>query len=152
MRRRRRDEASAPATSHQDSRAIPITFGETDALVAVFEHAYTRIRALSDADAQTLARASGSALIPVLYARVGLASCRRRSVIPLLTEELSALEAAVVNLQSYGGNEVVLCTGHDLLDEFSGRRENTRPLSYEHGILAYADGAEDLPVNQPLLP
>ncbi|PZH15966.1 hypothetical protein C1I97_07395 [Streptomyces sp. NTH33] len=111
------------------------------ALVEIFEHAHIQISDLSDADRETIADASGSALIPLLCARVGLALTQGRHNIPLLAAEVGLLEAAVINLESYEGNEVVLCAGYELLDSFANRKTNTYPVCYVYGILAFADEA-----------
>ncbi|MEV5434516.1 hypothetical protein AB0K80_00550 [Streptomyces sp. NPDC052682] len=106
-------------------------------LVGILEHAHARLAELSDADEETIAEASGTVLIPSLCARAGLASVQGRRHIPLLPREIGLLEAAVVNLESYGGNEVVLVAGYDLLDRFARRRNDTHPLRQVHGILAF---------------
>ncbi|MFE9313332.1 hypothetical protein ACFYM5_38105 [Streptomyces sp. NPDC006706] len=106
-------------------------------LIELFEHACTQITELSDADKETIANASGSTLIPALYARAGLASSRHRDNIPLLASELGLLEAAVINLESYEGSEVMLCVGYELLDSFAHRKRNTYPLRRIHGILSF---------------
>lgn len=90
-----------------------------------------------------IADASGSVLIPELYARSGWASLRGAGSIPLLVDEIGLLEAAVVNLESYEGNEVVLVSGYGLLDVFGSREKNVHPLRYAHGILTFADAAGD---------
>ncbi|MFE4822178.1 hypothetical protein ACFRFU_38285 [Streptomyces sp. NPDC056704] len=122
---------------------IAITSEEVGALVEVLEHAYTCIAELSDANEETLAGASGSGLIPLLYARAGFTSIQRRGDIPLLSDEIGLLEAAVINLESYQGNEVVLCAGYQLLEDFASRSRNAYPLCQVHGILAFTGEAED---------
>ncbi|MFD4613728.1 hypothetical protein [Streptomyces sp. NPDC058440] len=110
-------------------------------LVEIFEYAHAQIAELSSADEKTIASASGSALIPALYARAGLASSQLRDDLPLLTGELRLLEAAVINLESYEGSEVMLCTGYELLDSFTQRRRNVHPLRLVHGILSFVHEA-----------
>ncbi|MFF7887498.1 hypothetical protein ACH40F_39325 [Streptomyces sp. NPDC020794] len=122
---------------------IAITIREVVALIEILEHAHACITELSDANEETLARASGSKLIPALYARAGFASIRGFRNIPLLTDEIGLLEAAVINLESYRGNEVVLCSGYHLLDHFANRSRNSYPLCYVHGILTFTDEVED---------
>lgn len=97
MRRRIRDQTQGSTVSPTDSDAIPITILEMVSLIGIFEHAQIRISALSDVDRKTIASASGSTLIPSLYARAGLASSRGRDGIPLLASEIGLLEAAVIN-------------------------------------------------------
>ncbi|MFE9171109.1 hypothetical protein ACFYNZ_16555 [Streptomyces kebangsaanensis] len=109
----------------------------------ILEHAHARISELSDADGETVADASGSTLIPLLYARAGLASIQGLNHIPLLVGEIGLLEAAVINLESYEGNEVVLCAGYELLNHCAHRKKNAYPLRYVHGVMAFADEDED---------
>ncbi|MFF7647415.1 hypothetical protein [Streptomyces canus] len=142
MRRRHRDEPHAPLAPVTPD-VIAISVREIATLVDIFEHAHTRISELSDADRETITSASGSTLISSLYARAGLASIREIPDIPLLVDEIGLLEAAVINLESYEGNGVVLITGYELLDNFAHRKRNAHPLRYMHGILAFADDAED---------
>ncbi|MGW5212938.1 hypothetical protein ACWEQO_17455 [Streptomyces sp. NPDC004051] len=122
---------------------IAITARELVALVGVFEHSHAQISELSDASGETIANASGLTLVPSLYARVGLASIRGVRDIPLLVDEIGLLEAAVINLESYEGNEVVLVVGYELLDNFANRERNACPLCRKHGVLAFADEAGD---------
>ncbi|SDD00502.1 hypothetical protein [Streptomyces prasinopilosus] len=142
MFRRRHDERRVPSAPVA-SDAIEIVARELVALVGVFEHAHARISELSDAGGERIAGASGSGLIPALYARAGLASVQGLRGIPLLVDEIGLLEAAVINLESYEGNEVVLVTGYELLDDFARRERNSRPLRRRHGILTFADEVGD---------
>jgi hypothetical protein len=121
--------------------AIAITIEEIATLADIFQHAHARIFDLSDADEETVASASGSVLMPSLFARAGLASIQDNHSIPLLVDEIGLLEAAVINLESYGGNEVVLVAGYTLLDEFAKRTINDHPLRHVHGVLAFTDEA-----------
>jgi hypothetical protein len=142
MRRRRRDQPSEPEAPPIPN-VIAITVREAGALIEVLEHAHTCILKLSDTNGDTLARASGSDLIPSLYARAGFSSIGGRGSIPLLADEVGLLEAAVINLESYQGNEVVLCAGYQLLDDFANRGSGHYPLRYVHGILTFARDMED---------
>ena len=137
IRRRHRDEPQSPSTSPAAPNAIKITIPELISLVGVLEHAHNKIAELSDADNETVARASGFTLISSLYARAGLALTKGGDCIPLLVSEVGLLEAAVINLESYEGNEVVLVAGYELLNVFSNREENTHPLRRTHGILTF---------------
>jgi hypothetical protein len=140
MRRRHRDQPHRPlATTGPD--AISISIRELVTLVEILEHAHVRISEFSDADKETVASASGSSLIPSLYARAGIAASREHDKIPLLAGEVGLLEAAVINLESYEGNEVVLCAGYQLLDNLASRKGNAYPLCHVHGILAIAGEA-----------
>ncbi|MFE9925736.1 hypothetical protein ACFYQA_30470 [Streptomyces sp. NPDC005774] len=140
MYRRHRDKLHAPLSSIA-SGVIAITIRELVALVGVFEHAYAQISELSDASGETIANASGLTLISSLYARAGMASIRGLRDIPLLVDEIGLLDAAVINLESYEGNEVVLVAGYELLDNFANRERNSYPLRCKHGILAFTDEA-----------
>ncbi|WP_411151099.1 hypothetical protein [Streptomyces sp. A30] len=142
MRRRRRDQPQIPSAPITPD-AIAITIREVVTLIEVLDHAHACIVELSEADKETLARASGSSLIPLLYARAGFASIQGRRNIPLLAEEIGLLEAAVINLESYQGNEVVLCAGYQLLADFANRKRNSYPLRHVHGILTFTDEVED---------
>ncbi|MER6168135.1 hypothetical protein [Streptomyces violaceorubidus] len=123
--------------------SIAITIREVVTLLEVLEHAHTCIAQLSETDEETLAKASGSTLIPFLYGRTGFASIQGRRNIPLLTDEITLLEAAVVNLESYQGNEVVLCSGYQLMNDFANRKRNSYPLRHVHRILTFTDEVED---------
>ncbi|MFE3034264.1 hypothetical protein ACFXKY_21820 [Streptomyces canus] len=142
MRRRRRDQPSEPE-AHPNPNVISITASEAGTLIEVLEHAHTCILKLSDTNEETLARASGSDLIPSLYARAGFSSIGGRGRIPLLADEVGLLEAAVINLESYQGNEVVLCSGYQLLNDFANRGSGHYSLRYVHGILTFAGDVED---------
>ncbi|MFD8220778.1 hypothetical protein ACFV2U_45705 [Streptomyces sp. NPDC059697] len=142
MRRRRRDRARNPLTPTAPD-VIAVTFRETVALVEVLEHAHAQISELSNVDKGTIANASGFLLAPSLYARVGLASVKGSHSIPLLSTEVGSLEAAVINLESYRGNEVALCTGYELLENFAKREKNSHRMQYIHGVLAFIDEVGD---------
>ncbi len=152
IRRRHRDEPQSPSTFPAAPNAIKISIPELISLVGVLEHAQNKIAELSDADNETVTRASGVTLIPSLYARAGLALTKGGESIPLLVSEVSLLEAAVINLESYEGNEVVLVAGYELLDAFSSREANSHPLRRAHGILIFDGEAGTRPADQSLLP
>ncbi|MCD9875142.1 hypothetical protein [Streptomyces guryensis] len=141
MRPRRSGQSDPPAPAASD--VIAVTIQEIVALVEIFEHARDRISELSDADGAVIANASGHLLVPSLYARVGLASIKGSRSIPLLVTEVGSLEAAVINLESYRGNEVVLCVGYELLEKFANRERNSHPMRYVHGVLVFIDEAGD---------
>ena len=143
LRRHHRDQSQKPTDLPTASGAFPITAQEMVSLVGVLEHAHTRITELSDTDAETIVRASGAALIPLLYARAGFALTQGIRNIPFLVSEVGLLEAAVINLETYQGNEVVLVAGYEILDALSRREVNSYPLRQRHGILAFADVAGD---------
>lgn len=142
MYRRHRDKVPAPLAPDA-SDAIAVTVRELVSLIEIFGHVHAQISELSEASGETIAHASGLALVPSLYARAGLASIRGLRDIPLLVDEIGLLEAAVINLESYEGNEVVLVAGYELLDNFAHRERNAHPLRCRHGVLAFADEAGD---------
>ncbi|MFJ3671181.1 hypothetical protein ACIPSE_32440 [Streptomyces sp. NPDC090106] len=142
MRRRHRGKVEVALTAATPD-VIAITLQEIVSLVEVLDHAHAQISHLSDAESDTVADASGAALVPSLFARVGLAAIQGFHDIPLLADEVGLLEAAVINLESYEGNEVVLVAGYGLLDLFAKRRKNVHPLREVHGILAFSEEAGD---------
>ncbi|WP_405815823.1 hypothetical protein OG241_14885 [Streptomyces sp. NBC_01390] len=141
MRRRHRDQPRDPLIPVVPD-AIAVAISEVVTLIEIFDHAHARMVDSGEVDKETLANASGSALVPMLYARAGCSSLQGRSSIPLLTDEIGLLEAAVINLESYQGNEVVLCAGYQLLEDFANRKRNTSPVCHVHGILAFTGEAE----------
>ncbi|MFG1665145.1 hypothetical protein [Streptomyces sp. Y7] len=142
MRRRRREHPQEPLVPISPD-AIAITIREAVTLIEILEHAHARIAELSDADEEAIARGSGSSLIPLLYARAGFTSIHGRRNVPLLADEIGLLEAAVINLESYQGNEVALCAGYQLLDDFANRDRNSYPLCRVYGILAFTGEVGD---------
>lgn len=144
MRRRSRGESGRGQERQRpevEAQALAVTVPELATLVSIFEHAHAQIAALSDADEETIGHASGSSIIPSLYARAGVAASGGHGEVPLLEREVGLLEAAVVNLESYEGNEVVLVSGYELLRILAARRNERRSLRSVHGILAFDYGA-----------
>lgn len=83
-------------------------------------------------------------LPPLLYPRAGLALAWGCAGVPMLVSEIQHGEAAVINLESYGGHETVLCEGYGLLerpDELKGRAQQAQTVD---GVLVLGAG--------PLLP
>ncbi|MFD7242354.1 hypothetical protein [Streptomyces massasporeus] len=101
----------------------------------MIEHARQCLEADSDADPQTIRNASGAELLPLLYARAGAALACGADGVPMLVCEIRHVEAAVVNLQSYGGHESVLCEGHALLERFAVRGKQARTGRTVDGVL-----------------
>jgi hypothetical protein len=151
MRRRTFAQRQEPRIAQDSSPGLAINIEELVTLIKVFEHAHSQISKLSEADGKTIEDASGTHLIPSLYARAGLAASRGFGEIPLLAREVGLLEAAVVNLESYEGNEVVLVSGYELLAVLASREKEARCLCQVHGILSFADGQPD-PGNEPAIP
>lgn len=73
----------------------------------------------------------------------GVASTWGRDEIPLLDVEVGLLEAAVINLESYEGNEVMLCSGYELLDIVASRKKSSH-LHRVHGIWAFRYDPEEV--------
>ncbi|MEG8279728.1 hypothetical protein [Streptomyces sp. AHA2] len=101
----------------------------------MIEHARQRLETESDADAQTIRNASGAELLPVLYARAGAALASGAEGVPMLVREIGHVEAAVINLQSYGGHETVLCEGHSLLQRLAVLAREARTGRMVDGVL-----------------
>lgn len=153
IRRRNRTPSPGPSEVPQTPQAVPISLQELATLVSVFDHAYDQISRLGDVGEETAGKASGTVVIPALYARAGLAATLGRGDIPLLADEVGLLEAAVLNLESYEGNEVALCSGYQLLEFLTERARNSRPVRQVHGIFSFHD--EDWPplgTPAPVLP
>ncbi|MER5555747.1 hypothetical protein ABT001_29445 [Streptomyces sp. NPDC002793] len=139
MRRSRRDkpaQAEEPPTS-----ALSISVSEAKHLIEVLRHAGAQISELTrgDVDEGWVAEASGSALIASFYARIGLSVTRGSDAVPVLTREIGQLEAAVLNLESYEGHEVILCLGYELLQKLESRKDACRALCLVDGVWAIAD-------------
>ncbi len=132
--RRRRRPAPAPPPEN-DLLAFELTRADFRTLTRVIEHARRCLEAESDADPQTIGNASGAALLPLLYARAGAALARGAEGVPMLVAEIGHVEAAVVNLESYGGHETVLCEGHSLLERFTVLSEEARAGRTVDGVL-----------------
>ncbi|WP_244162710.1 hypothetical protein [Streptomyces bungoensis] len=128
------DAASAAAADGGmpgDLRAFALSLPEYQALFRVIEHARSRLEACRGGDAETIRNASGAELLPLLLPRAGAAFARGADGVPMLVSEIRHLEAAVVNLESYGGHETVLCDGYALLDRLDvlkGRTETARAV------------------------
>jgi hypothetical protein len=121
--------------------ALQISISEAKDLIEVLRHTRVRIREASrdDIDQELVAKASGSALLSALYARIGLTVTQQGDAVPILINEIGQVEAAVLNLESYGGHEVFLCLGYALLQELDTRKVACRPLRLIDGVWAIAD-------------
>lgn len=132
--RRRRESAPAPRAG-TDQLAFELARIDFQLLTRVIEHARQRLETESDADAQTIRNASGAELLPVLYARAGAALASGAEGVPMLVSEIRHVEAAVINLQSYGGHETVLCEGHSLLQRLAALAREARTGRTVDGVL-----------------
>ncbi|MER5834934.1 hypothetical protein ABT116_29885 [Streptomyces sp. NPDC002130] len=121
--------------AEDDLLAFEITRADFQALTRVIEHARERLEAESGADRQTIRNASGEELLPLLYSRAGAAIACDGDGVPMLVCEIRHLDAAVVNLESYGGHETILCEGHTLLERFAVLSKQTRAALTVDGIL-----------------
>ncbi|MGW3989940.1 hypothetical protein [Streptomyces sp. NPDC004830] len=101
----------------------------------MIEHARQRLEADSDADAQTIGNASGAELLPLLHARAAAVPASGAAGVPMLVSEIRHVEAAVINLQSYGGHETVLCDGHSLLERLAVLAREARTGRIVDGVL-----------------
>ncbi|MCL6667875.1 hypothetical protein [Streptomyces panaciradicis] len=92
------------------------------------------MEATGGSDADTIRNASGAELLPVLYPRVGTAVARGHGV-AMLVSEIRHVEAAVINLESYGGHETVLVEGYALLKRLATLKEQAAAAETVDGIL-----------------
>lgn len=141
----RRRHAGGPHPAHDTTRrsdpprgrlsAFEVSAGEYRALVRVIEHAQARLALAGAGDTDTIRNAGGAELLPSLRARAVAARDRGTDGVPMLATEIRHLEAAVVNLESYGGHEAVLCEGYTLLEECEDRQRRARSTHMADGIL-----------------
>ncbi|MFI5567462.1 hypothetical protein ACIA6T_08895 [Streptomyces sp. NPDC051740] len=135
MRRFRRGKNDQAA--EQPPLALQVSINEAKDLIEVLRHAQTQIVELTrDADQELVARAGGSDLIASIYARIGLTVVQGRDAVPILVTEIGQVEAAVLNLESYEGHEVVLCLGYALLQNLESRKSSWRSPTLVDGIWA----------------
>jgi hypothetical protein len=130
-RRRRIEPVPEP---HGEPLAVELSQSDFRTLVQVIEHARERLEAVSGSDADTIRNASGAELLPVLYPRVGTAVARGCPV-AMLVSEIQYLEAAVVNLESYGGHETALVEGYALLERLERLKGLAKAAERVDGIL-----------------
>ncbi|CAL9545632.1 hypothetical protein [Streptomyces sp. enrichment culture] len=116
---RRRLRHTGPAAVPPIPPAFEIGAAELCALERVARHAEERLRELSGSPDRIVTAASAAGLVEVLHGRARTARALGRAGVPLLVEEIGAVEAAVLNLESYGGHEAVLCEGYALLDRLA---------------------------------
>ncbi|QIJ66398.1 hypothetical protein G7Z13_03610 [Streptomyces sp. JB150] len=125
--------------------AVELPLEDFRVLARVIEHARLCLTTHSAGDAETIRNASGAELLPSLYPRAGAALAWGVPIVPVLLSEFRHVEAAVINLESYGGHETVLCEGYDLLkrlDELEGR---ARPARTVDGVLTLAAARPSAP-------
>jgi hypothetical protein len=144
-RSRRAAGRAASAATPQPSPAFAITMDELRSIERVALHARTQLRELSGSNLSTITDASGSALVPVLYERAGAADALGHSGIPMLVSEIGHVEAAVLNLESYGGHEVVLVEGYTLLNRLAFLKGQARVTQEIGGVVTLPGEAADTP-------
>ncbi|MGW0822153.1 hypothetical protein [Streptomyces sp. NPDC002845] len=132
--RRRPKRAALDAVSQPPS-AFEITADELRTIERVTFHARAQLRRLSDSSASTITDASGSALVPVLHERAGAAHALGSPGIPMLVSEITHVEAAVLNLESYDGHETVLCEGYTLLNRLAFLKGHARVTQEIGGVV-----------------
>ncbi|EDY55485.1 conserved hypothetical protein [Streptomyces sviceus ATCC 29083] len=124
--------------------AIGLTQADFQCLVRVIEHARERLEDAEDSTPETVRNASGAELLSLLYPRVGTAVAHDCDV-AMLASEIRYLEAAVVNLESYGGHQSVLCEGYTLLERIDSLRSDERQAQLIDGILTLPRSAPRAP-------
>ncbi|MCH5671013.1 hypothetical protein [Streptomyces gilvus] len=117
-RRERREEAFGD-TRGAASRAFAISDEDLRTLERVTSHARTQLLRLSDSDLETIDNGSGYRLMPLMYQRAGAARVLGHSGVPMLVTEVSNVHAAVLNLESYQGDPVLVLEGYDLLNRLT---------------------------------
>ncbi|MGW1591433.1 hypothetical protein [Streptomyces sp. NPDC002386] len=115
--------------------AFALSLPEYRALVRVIEHAQACLVRHSCSDDETIRNASGAELASLLRRRAAAADGRGAAGVPMLAREIRHLEAAVVNLESYGGHETVLCEGYALLDRCESLREGAGIARTGEGVI-----------------
>ncbi|MFJ9831906.1 hypothetical protein ACIRU2_11025 [Streptomyces sp. NPDC101169] len=108
---------------------------ECRALLRVIEHARACLVLRSGADAETIRNASGAELAILLRRRAAAGAGEDGAVI-MRADEIRHLEAAVVNLESYGGHETALCEGYALLERCAALQRGARTGHETEGILS----------------
>ncbi|MFD0542947.1 hypothetical protein ACFQ1B_07060 [Streptomyces mexicanus] len=101
----------------------------------MIRHARELLETEADTDPETLRNASGAELLPLLRSRARAALASGADGVPMLVYEIRHVEAAVVNLASYGGHETVLCEGHALLDRLAAHARQARRGRSVDGVL-----------------
>ncbi|MFE3634248.1 hypothetical protein [Streptomyces sp. NPDC059168] len=128
--------------------AFELSVPEYWALLRVIEHARTCLVLRSGSDAETISNAGGAELATLLERRA--AATRGQGAgdapgVPMLSCEIRHLEAAVVNLESYGGHETVLCAGYALLERCEDLARDTRAARVTDGVLTLDRHAPPVP-------
>ncbi|MGW2496227.1 hypothetical protein ACWCV2_17215 [Streptomyces pseudogriseolus] len=110
---RKREPKAAPAPRL----AFAVTVQDLQALERITSHARTQLARLDvDMAPDTLNDASGYWLMLTLSERAGAARALGRSGIPMLVDEVETVQTVVLNLQTYGGDDMAVVEGHDLLN------------------------------------
>ncbi|MFI8206755.1 hypothetical protein [Streptomyces sp. NPDC085937] len=94
-----------------------MTVQDLQTLERITSHARTQLARLdADMAPDALNAASGYWLMLTLSERAGAARALGRSGIPMLVDEVEAVQAVVLNLQSYEGDDLAVVEGHELLN------------------------------------
>ncbi|MFD7996249.1 hypothetical protein [Streptomyces mexicanus] len=141
----RRRRGSAPAPHGQHDLAFALTPTEFRTLIRVIRHARERLETEADTDPETLRNASGAELLPLVRSRARAALASGADGVPMLVSEIRHVEAAVVNLASYGGHETVLCEGHALLDRLAAHARQARRGRSVDGVLTLPPSSPQTP-------
>ncbi|OVZ99568.1 hypothetical protein B9W64_37890 [Streptomyces sp. CS159] len=126
--------------------AFAVTVQDLQALERITGHARIQLVKLGgDMDRDALDRASGYWLMLALSERAGAARVLGRPGIPMLVDEVGVLEAVVLNLQSYGGDDMAVVEGHDLLARVTVLAQLPCHTEEIGGVLALPDTGEPSP-------
>ncbi|MFD3580470.1 hypothetical protein [Streptomyces sp. NPDC058644] len=128
-----------------DLMAFELSQAEVQAVARVIGHAQERLTAHSDSAQETIRNASGAELLSLLYPRIGVVVARGGSGVPMQISEIRHVESAIINLESYGGHETVLCEGYALLARLLELSQGARSAQTEDGILTLPGAAPQWP-------
>ncbi|MEU3339349.1 hypothetical protein ACWCQ1_15740 [Streptomyces sp. NPDC002144] len=117
--RRQRRENAFGETRKAALRAFAISDEDLSTLERVTSHARTQLLRLSDSDLETIDNGSGYRLMPLMHQRAGAARVLGHPGIPMLVTEVSNVQAAVLNLESYEGDPMLVLEGYDLLNRLT---------------------------------
>lgn len=120
--------------------AFAVTVQDLQTLERITSHARTQLARLdTDMAPDALNAASGYWLMLTLSERAGAARALGRSGIPMLVDEVEAVQAAVLNLQSYEGDDLAVVEGHELLNRVTVLAQLPRHAVEIGGVLTLPD-------------
>ncbi|MCQ4202200.1 hypothetical protein ACFW6Q_19585 [Streptomyces sp. NPDC058737] len=117
-------------------RAFGLSQREIQAVARLIGHTHHLLAQRSGSDDDTLRNASGAELLSLLYPRIGLVIARGGSGAAMRVAEIRHVEAAILNLESYGGHETVLCEGYALLARLEELAGEACEAQLVDGVLA----------------